>query len=290
MKLTPIICAAALVVGVGSASNAWTPDMVTPYSAVWDFSDGLQGWTITGPASARWVDPATEPNGPNLPDGAPSGGGAGNLYLPDTARATLDVSSLNIGWGAGLNGFQLIADIYVPNLRPLTGFTFNYPGNMVQNAGLGVLRIGDGREVYINGHIERGRMRFRDRTWDNTERGPNWFMEGEAGLPDQFWWDQWITVAFDYDYSSPGKANAAVYVPWDNPVAPAGWITLASDIDLNPGDAQHFQYLLLGSVAGNSWTQGQFDNVRLTVVPEPGSIVALGAGLIGMAGMIRRKR
>lgn len=287
MKLTPIICAAALVVGVGSASNAWTPDMVSPYSATWDFSNGLQGWTISGNGS--WVDPGTDPLGPGLPDGAPSGGGAGNLYLPDGSRATLDVSALNIGWGAGLNGFQLIADIYVPNLRPLTGFTFGYPGNMVHNAGLGVARS-DGREVYINGHIDRGRMRYRDRTWDNTDRGPNWVMEGEAGLPDQFWWDQWITVAFDYDFSSPGKANAAIYVPWDSAVSTAGWITLATDIDLHPSADQHFTKLILGQLGGGSWTQAQFDNVRLTVVPEPGSIVALGAGLIGMAGMIRRKR
>lgn len=35
---------------------------------------------------------------------------------------------------------------------------------------------------------------------------------------------------------------------------------------------------------------GAFDNVSITTIPEPGSILALGMGLLGLAGFIRRRR
>lgn len=42
----------------------------------------------------------------------------------------------------------------------------------------------------------------------------------------------------------------------------------------------------LGAIFYNS----RFDNVNLTVVPEPGSMLALASGIAGMAGMAFRRR
>jgi len=53
-----------------------------------------------------------------------------------------------------------------------------------------------------------------------------------------------------------------------------------------------FDTLQMGSVGlhiGNSWTQAQFDNAKLVVVPEPGSVAVLAAGLAGFAGVLRRR-
>ena len=48
-----------------------------------------------------------------------------------------------------------------------------------------------------------------------------------------------------------------------------------------------FNWVVVGS--GLTSTHGMwFDDVRM--VPEPGSLLALGAGMIGLAGYIRRRR
>jgi len=277
-KLLPALGVVALVLCASMAQAGWAP-------LVWNFDDGLQGWTLGGNAAAKWVDPAVEPNGPNLPDGAPSGGGAGNLYLPDKGYAELDVSAYNLGNGAGRLGFALTAKVYIPNLSPLTGFNYGYPGNMAHNAGIAAVRS-DGKGMFITGEISNGRMRAKDWTWDNTSRGPKWTIEGMPGQ-EATWWDKWVTVSFDYNFSVKGKWNAAVYIPWSGPVHTAGWQTLAENITCN-GDIQ-FVKLRLGSFGGDSWTQAQFDEVHLCVVPEPGSMLALATGLVGFAGLVRRK-
>lgn len=47
-------------------------------------------------------------------------------------------------------------------------------------------------------------------------------------------------------------------------------------------------YVGLKAGASQGWTDVQFDGV--TVVPEPGSLLALAGGLVSMAGMLRRRR
>lgn len=294
MKKLVLPLAVAISLLATAASAAWQPNQILP-AIVWDFNTGTQGWTFVNPGppynNGLWVDPAVYPSGPPLPDGDVSHGGAGNLYLSDHAIATLDVSSYNLGYLNGRQGFQLMADIYIPNLRPLAGFNYGYPGNMNHNAGIGATRNGDGKEMYIAGDIFNGRQVVKDRTWDNVKRGPQWIMEDNA-TPDTLWWDKWITVAFDYNFSTPGKFNAAVYIPWSGPVHTAGWQTLAENIDLNPGGV-YFSGLKLGSQDGDSWTQAQFDNVRLTLLPIPEPVFFQMGALIGMGGLgllrLRRK-
>lgn len=40
----------------------------------------------------------------------------------------------------------------------------------------------------------------------------------------------------------------------------------------------------------NPWISGAFDNISITSVPEPSSIFALGMGLVGLLGLIKRRK
>jgi hypothetical protein len=89
----------------------------------------------------------------------------------------------------------------------------------------------------------------------------------------------------DYGYTTAGKFSAYLYEPIKTYVG-TGWITIAADKDTHPSDS--FGVLRLGGA--NSWTQAKFDNAKLAFVPEPGSLIALGTGLLGMLGIIRRRK
>lgn len=263
------------------------------WTYVWDFTDGLQGWTLgtNGGATGYWTDPGWVPSaGPTLPDGQPSGGGTRNLFLPDKSYARLDVTALNLGTGAGRKGFIFQADIYVPNLYPLTGFPYGYPGNAIHQAGIGAIRANDPNMKMIVAEMDEdtnGKYIARDYTWDNTTRSSaSWIIEEDPSVPYSAWWDKWITIQIDYAYTNPAYWSAYVYMPWDNPIGPAGWWPIAVNREVNPG----VQWGTLQMGGTYSWTQGQWDNAKLLVVPEPGSILALGAGLMGLVGAMRRRR
>jgi len=282
-----------LVLALALCASMASAQYLGPWTYQWDFDTSPQGWTVTG--NGYWTDPSSVPvSGPTLPDGAPSGGGNGNFYLPDGSRAALDVSTLNIGHGIvggqQMNPFVYQVDVYIPNLRPLSGFTHGYPGNMIHNAGISTVRSGGTQAHYLVGDINRGGLLARDRTWDNTDRRSNWVLE-ETVSPDTLWWDKWITLQIDYGVSTQGKWAAWAYIPWDSAVSTAGWILVGNgvfDVNVNV----KFDTLQMGSVGlhiGNSWTQAQFDNAKLVVVPEPGSVAVLAAGLAGFAGVLRRR-
>jgi len=282
-----------LVLALALCASMASAQYLGPWTYQWDFNTSPQGWTVTG--NGYWTDPSSVPvSGPTLPDGAPSGGGNGNFYLPDGSRAALDVSTLNIGHGIvggqQMNPFVYQVDVYIPNLRPLSGFTFGYPGNMIHNAGISTVRSGGTQAHYLVGDINRGGLLARDRTWDNTDRRSNWVLE-ETVSPDTLWWDKWITLQIDYGVSTQGKWAAWAYIPWDSSVSTAGWILVGNGVwDVNAN--VKFDTLQMGSVGLhgiNSWTQAQFDNAKLVVVPEPGSVAVLAAGLAGFAGVLRRR-
>ncbi len=258
-----------------------------PWHLTWDFNDGLQGWTLgqAGTATGRWVNPAWEPQGPMLPDGGYSGAGGGNLYLPDRSFAKFDVSHLNLGSsganGPARNGFVFQARVYVPNLRPLTGFVGprgDEPGNMIKSAGIGIERPGDLKGLYFEGDLSSTRCTLvvRENAWDNIHRRlGNQAME-DTNYDTTRWWDQWITLQVDYSFTVPNHWSAYAYIPWTSPDAYAGWHTLAENIESEPYNGYQVAFLRLGGAW--SWTQAQFDDVRLAYVPEPSSVILLAAG------------
>jgi hypothetical protein len=297
MRLTSaIVLALALCASVASAQYTG------PWTFQWDFDTSPQGWTVTG--NGYWTDPAwVPPAGPTIADGAPSGGGNGNFYLPDGSRAWRDVSALNIGHGTvsgqPMNPFVYQVDVYIPNLRPMTGFTFGYPGNMIDKAGISTVRSGGTQAHYLVGDINKGGLVANDKTWDNTDRRSNWVLEELSPPPYNDWWDKWITLQIDYGVSTQGKWAAWAYIPWDSAVSTAGWILVGNGVyDVNAN--VKFDTLQMGAVGlhiGNSWTQAQFDNARLFVqgyqsapIPEP-VFFQLGAlSGMGVLGLLRLRR
>ncbi|BCW99687.1 MAG: hypothetical protein KatS3mg024_2514 [Armatimonadota bacterium] len=290
MRLTGLmLMALALCASVASAQYTG------PWTYQWDFNTSTQGWTVAG--NGYWTDPGWVPSaGPTLPDGAPSGGGNGNFHLPDGSYARLDVRSLNLGagtvGGVPMNPFVYQVDVYIPNLRPLGGFPFDYPGNMNHQAGIQVLRESDLKALFLEGDVYKGGLLARDQTWENTDRRSNWVME-ETVSPDTLWWDKWITLQLDYGVTTPGKWRAWAYIPWNSYVSSAGWQQVGGGSwDVNP--SVWFGYLQMGGQY--SWTQAQFDNARLYVqspapIPEPvffqmGALMGMGA--LGMLKLRRR--
>ena len=105
---------------------------------------------------------------------------------------------------------------------------------------------------------------------------------------------QWTTIQIDYGYTVAGKWSAYYTACEGNGAgwAAGSWQTICSDKDVHPSDA--FPTIRIGGVPvplyGGSWSQAQYDNVKLQVVPEPSGLIALGSGLVGIFGFIRRKR
>jgi energy-converting hydrogenase Eha subunit B len=260
------------------------------WNYTWDFSNGTQGWNLAG--SGYWTDPGWVPAaGPNIADGQPSGGGNANLLLPDGSTAKLDVSSYNLGNGLNGNGWVYQADVYIPNLYPLQPAYAGAPGNWNIKAGIQAFRDVTGKAIYFEGDQGFASVaKIRDSTWDNTDRIAKKTNTDTSQSDISLWWDKTITLTIDYGYTTPGKWSAYAYVPWTSPNYPtAGWITVASNLTCSP-DAK-WTTLQLGGAS--SWTQSQFDNAKLAIrpVPEPSSLLALGSGLFGLAGLaIRRRR
>lgn len=252
-----------------------------PWTQTWDFNDGTQGWSkVAGPG--YWVDPAVYPSGPPLPDGGFSGAGGGNLYSPDGTLWELTISPTQM--------FVLQADFYVPNLMPLNIHTY-LPGNGIQGTGVGAVNM-YGKVIGAGGRHNPDGIRVKDKSWDNTNRERSWIME-EAGVPKENMWDKWVTVQLQYNLNNDGKFRMFFYTPWDSYVHEGpGWYELG-EWAIHPGGGDNITWykIRLGATVpdASSWTQTQIDNAKL-YIPEPGSIVVLGTGLIGIAGLIRRRK
>jgi hypothetical protein len=310
------------------AAAPWAVSQPPPvtFNHLYDFSNGLQGWTITSNpnGAARWVDPAVDPQGPVLPNSKVSGAGAGNLYLPDGSAARLHLADL--GLQNGTNRFVLQMDIYIPNLRPLGmcerpptcklghdgsnpdpnyGQCFcdncsqvfvdcGYAGNMNDRAG--IMAVGP-KSLSLIGDINNARQTLWDSAaWPshiNDCPGPLWVMEQYLDachtsvypyndFPlNACWWNQWITVYLDYNWSSAGRIIAWARIPWTggrhdprfSPLWP--WVRILGSDDTGIADPQGprsftdfiIGYPYMGGSDRPSWTQSQFGNAKIAL-PE----------------------
>jgi hypothetical protein len=256
----------------------------------------------------QWVNPATDPQGPQLPDAQPSGAGGGNLYLPDRSRATLNLVLLGY---PRVDRFAMQVEIFVPNLRPLglchgmecygveccgcpDQFAFcHYPGNLNHLSGicargettLGILGdLGNCRQMLWDSELPNA-------SGPNDLPGPLWLCEQYADacntrpvppyndFPVEIcWWNQWITVYIDYNWTSPGRIISWARVPWTggrhDPRFTPTWpwqqvIGSGTTGREDPYGPRLFTSLFVGcpgDIMGRfSWTQCQFDNVKLAL-------------------------
>ncbi len=230
--------------------------------------------------------------------------GGGSLYLPGSDfNGDESVAERTIASITGLPTSASIVmqvDVYVPNLLPLSGFRHDnaYPGNHLESAGFCLLR--DDMEGMClegcngsggpSGHENyNGFLRFRDftgsagNTWQYpTCCGGKRIMELEGSWPTcnnttnmdkTAWWDSWITLYINYNYSKADEVYVWAYIPWNYPRpdctivgSGSGWIELVRrPLTGNGFGAQNWSKISLGGKF--SWTQAQWDNVKLAIQP-----------------------
>lgn len=247
----------AAVVTVCAAIPALAAPYNGPWFKTWEFSDGqnLEGWQLVPGTGAAFWDNSY---------------GAGSLAFADAGKATIDLSSMNFGSGAGKQAFVMQADVLY------------LASNVMQGHTIGMDR-GDGKGPAVGGGgASSYGAQAKDRSWDNTNRTLGYTF-GKGG-PNQT--GVWMKLQIDYGLTTPGKWSAYVYNPLDNDRTVAGWMTVAADKDVNPG--MSLPTLTIGGNGLNgqaAWAQTRFDNVRITPEPATVGLLAVGA-LIAM----RRRR
>lgn len=287
-------CAVSLVLLLATAASA---QYAGPWTHEWDFETGTQGWSLfteTANSTAYWYNGGG--NGPNLAGSGPSNYGGNSLHLIDGGYARIlisDFTPTELGANgnnfSGKQGFILQADAWLPNLSdgstgiPTSAFG-GTPGNSLSLAGVGV--EGTNIALYAEGKSDRLGLTARDFGHDNTARNRSGVLDQTNSQPNKLlWWDAMITFQIDYGFTTPGKWTAYGYVPFQNNLGGPGWYVMSNgNYNVHP-DGSAATFLQLGGRF--SWTQAQFDNVKLYYVPEPASL-----GLLALAAlpMLRRRR
>ena len=259
MKLVALLTLLGLCVGAAYAQSPYGG----PWTMEWNFDSDMEGWVGSG-GSVGWVGSV--------------GGRSGAIYAPEAQYARFDTLGTilrNKLTDVGSDWFVVQCDVYVGN------------DMFLQGSGISVAREGDYKGPWCTGTAASNQgMAGNDKSWYNTTRNKSW------GLAV----GQWTTLQIDYGYSRPGYFTVGYTACEGNA---AGWTAgswqwaIADGHNAETHPSQIFRWLQIGGGVSGAQTglaQAYFDNVRVAVAPEPGSLFALGTGLIGLLGGVRRKK
>jgi len=257
MKKT--LLATALVLVCAAAANAAIPVYTGSFATTWSSSDGsllAAPWSFSG----AYAD-------------------GGKIHANDSAYATLDLAAV---LGKTFNGRVGSTTAFVMQAK-----IYNLAANFGQDLGISLGRVGDMKGIQQGGAAAGNQgITSGDKAWDNSMNRQSWTQDPAANGVNP------VTVMVDYGFTTPGRFTSWVLGAVGSSY-PGTWRLSNDNREVHPTD--NYSILRVGAVpgaaAGGNWGQILVDDIKLQyIVPEPGSMLALGSGLVGLFGMIRRRR
>jgi hypothetical protein len=184
------------------------------------------------------------------------------LYDNGPINGTTDGWTINFGFAVS-NTFNISGEFTIQNV---TFGAWVFPGDVLQSAEVLIGR------AEFDGSISDQIVNFTQSNCSGNQYGFNVCSEsGNLGTPvDIFTGSYWLTL-------ENATVNTGDPIYWDENSGPSE--ASESSVGTIPSEA----FTLLGSAQSSTTTTGS------GTVPEPSSIMLFGSGVLGLAGVLRRK-